>query len=232
MSKYPINMNELWNGRVFKNYRDLCRQMNWKTYKSSSNGSLAQLKVLSTVCKWQKDVDENGKKLSNKIIIEEVYDEPLPIPDKRKTVGHKIKFSGYHIPQEHSKSKGVYRIICDNEVYIGSTCSGLRRRFIHHLKLNNHPPTKDLLERGGRFELLEVMNNASKEEILIREDYYIDLYLKDKDYTVVNQRSALPSPPKVKYKRLLILEDDYELAMSLLEEHGIRLKPTQDRGSE
>ena len=232
MSKYPINMDELWDGRVFKNYKDLCHQMNWKSYKLSSNGALAQLKVLSTVCKWRKDVDENGKKLSNKIIIEEVYNKPLPFPDKRKTICHKIEFSGYHIPQEYSKSKGVYRIICDNEVYIGSTRRGFRRRFIEHLKLNNQPTTKDLLERGGRFEVVEVMNNSSKEEILMREDYYIDLYSKDKDYTVVNQRPALPSPPKVKYKRLLVLEDDYELAMSLLEEHGIRLKPTQDMESE
>ena len=192
------------------------------------NLSSSKFKALSSVCDWHKDVDENGKKLSNKIIIEKVYNEPLPIPDKRKTIGHKIEFSGYHIPQEHSKSKGVYRIICDNEVYIGSTCSGFRRWFIQHLRLNNHPTTKDLLERGGRFELVETMNNASKEEILMREDYYIDLYSKDKDYTVVNQRPALPSPPKVKYKRLLILEDDYELAMSILEEHGIRLKPTRE----
>ena len=56
MSKYPINMDELWDGRDFKNYRDLCRQMNWKIRVNGNASYNAQFKALSSVCKWRKDV--------------------------------------------------------------------------------------------------------------------------------------------------------------------------------
>ena len=228
MSKYPINMDELWNGRVFKNYRDLCRQMNWKIRVNGNASYNAQFKALSSVCKWRKDVDENGKKRSNQIIIEEVYDEPLPIADGRKDVGFKVESDNYRVPIEHAKSNGIYRIICGNEVYIGSTRRGFRRRFIEHLNAGRQPATKDLLDRGGLFELVEVMNDSSKEEVLMREDYYIELYSKDSNYAVINQQPAvitLPKPPKPKYKKVMVAKEDYDLALSILRTHGIKLKP-------
>lgn len=228
MSRYLINKDELWDGRVFKNYRDLCRQLNWKICVHGDNSYQAQFKALSAVCRWRKDVDANGKKLSNRIIIEEVYSKPLPIEDGRKNVGFKVESDNYRVPIEHSKSKGIYRIICGNEVYIGSTRRGFRRRFIEHLNSGIQPATKDLLDRGGLFELVEVMNDSSREEVLMREDYYIELYSKDSSYVVVNKQLAtitLPKPPKPKYKRVTIVKEDYDLALSILKAHGIKLKP-------
>lgn len=228
MSRYPVNQDELWDGRVFKNYRVLCHQMGWKPGRPGNNTYNAQVKSLSSVCRWRKDVDVNGKKLSNKIIIEEVYSKPLPIEDGRKNVGFKVESDNYRVPIEHVKSNGIYRIICGNEVYIGSTRRGFRRRFIEHLNAGQQPATKDLLDRGGLFELVEVMNDSSKEEVFMREDYYIELYSKDSSYVVVNKQLAtitLPKPPKPKYKKVMIVKEDYDLALSILKAHGIKLKP-------
>lgn len=80
-----VTLSVLSNGKVFKNYRDLCQHMNWRVYSAGSKSYIAQFKALSSVCNWRKDVDENGKKLSNKIIIEEVYAFKKATPDKRKT---------------------------------------------------------------------------------------------------------------------------------------------------
>ena len=80
-----VDVSKLSDGKVFKNYKDLATTMGWEVYKSTSNSAIAQFKALSSVCEWHKDVDENGKKLSNKIIIEKVYQKTKHIPDKRKT---------------------------------------------------------------------------------------------------------------------------------------------------
>lgn len=80
-----IDPTVLAKGKVFKNYRDLCKQMNWRVCRAGSNGYLSQFKTLSSVCLWRKDVDKNGKKLSNRLIIESVYEVKQTKPDKRKT---------------------------------------------------------------------------------------------------------------------------------------------------
>ena len=80
-----VNEASLSNNKVFKNYRDLCNHMNWRIYSVGSKSYQAQFKALSAVCRWRKDVDGNGKKLSNKIIIEEVYSMKKTTPDKRRT---------------------------------------------------------------------------------------------------------------------------------------------------
>lgn len=81
---YIPNTSKLESGKVYRNYAELVEDMGWKKFKSGSNGEKAQQKALSTVCSWRRDIDENGNKLSNKIIIEEVYQQIKPTKDKRK----------------------------------------------------------------------------------------------------------------------------------------------------
>lgn len=81
---YEVNSDELWDGRVFKNYKDLARTMGWEPAVGINNKYHAQMKQLGSVCEWRKDVDENGKKLSNKIIIDKVYTRQKAVVDKRK----------------------------------------------------------------------------------------------------------------------------------------------------
>ena len=52
--------------RVYKNYRELCKAMNWKVTSSDSKNK--QFKELDSLCKWHKE--------GNKIIIDEIYSEP------------------------------------------------------------------------------------------------------------------------------------------------------------
>lgn len=81
---HPVNVGLLSDGKVYKNYSALAKEMGWTIYKSDSNGQRAQFKRLSEVCRWSKDLDENGKRRSNKIIIHEVYGKKQVAIDKRK----------------------------------------------------------------------------------------------------------------------------------------------------
>ena len=52
---------------VYKNYKELCKAMNWKM--TSSDSKTRQFKELTSICKWHKE--------GNKIIIDEIYSEQL-----------------------------------------------------------------------------------------------------------------------------------------------------------
>lgn len=82
---HPVDVKLLSDGKVYKNYSALAKEMGWTIYKSDSNGQKAQFKRLSEVCRWSKDLDENGKRRSNKILIHEVYQKKQVVVDKRKT---------------------------------------------------------------------------------------------------------------------------------------------------
>lgn len=82
---HPVDVKLLSDGKVYKNYSALAKEMGWTIYKSDSNGQKAQFKRLSEVCRWSKDLDENGKRRSNKILIHEVYQKKQVAVDKRKT---------------------------------------------------------------------------------------------------------------------------------------------------
>ena len=46
--------------RVYKNYKELCKAMNWKVTSSDSKNK--QFKELTSICKWHKE--------GNKIVID------------------------------------------------------------------------------------------------------------------------------------------------------------------
>jgi hypothetical protein len=65
---------ELKVGQSFKNYKDMCTTLGWEI-KNSTNSKNAQYKELARYCKYNK--------IGHKIIIEEVYETPLPKLDGR-----------------------------------------------------------------------------------------------------------------------------------------------------
>lgn len=71
-------------GAKFKSSQHLIREMKMKKYKTGSNGHKAQMKFISSVCKWTYGLDENGKKISNEITILECYDNVVTTVDRRK----------------------------------------------------------------------------------------------------------------------------------------------------
>lgn len=84
MAKYTVKTEKLYDGKVYKNFKALVEDMEWKYYKPTTTSAQAQMKALDEVCRWGKDEDENGKKRSNKIIIHEVYKVKKLTKDGRK----------------------------------------------------------------------------------------------------------------------------------------------------
>ena len=92
----------------------------------------------------------------------------------------------YKISSEHSE-----------KCYIGSTKSELNRRFGNH-KCNKKCMSKILFELGEcKIEALEVLYNITKQELKIKEQYYLDL-LKDK---AVNKQNAHTTKEQRKQQR-------------------------------
>jgi hypothetical protein len=73
-----VNIDKLHKGQTFKNYKELCVELEMEIQTSSSKN--AQLKELARYCKFNK--------LGHKFIIEEVYSNPLPkIENRGKSEG-------------------------------------------------------------------------------------------------------------------------------------------------
>ena len=77
MSKYKVNKSELWVGREFKNYKEICAVMGWEAYRVTSNSGQAQLKELEQHCKWTR--------AGHKYIITEVTGEVTPVVRTRRS---------------------------------------------------------------------------------------------------------------------------------------------------
>lgn len=54
--KNAVDVSKLFNGKEYKNYSELAKEMGWRLYKSGSNGQNLQFKRLSEVCRWGRDV--------------------------------------------------------------------------------------------------------------------------------------------------------------------------------
>lgn len=76
MAKYKVKQSELWVGREFKNYKEICATMGWTVYKGGSTSFKAQIKELGVHCNWQRS--------GHKYIITEVYGQALEKKDGRK----------------------------------------------------------------------------------------------------------------------------------------------------
>jgi len=87
------------------------------------------------------------------------------------------------------KNNGVYKIVnlANNKVYIGSTGNkcGFKKRWSYHLNdLRQNKHHSRHLQRAWNkygedsfvFEILEIIEEFTKETLLLREQYYLDLY--------------------------------------------------------
>ena len=186
----------------YKNYKAICEAMGWKPVGGDTK--VKHLKELESICKYHKD--------GYKFIVEEVYETPLPIVDKRKEY---LKFESFKVDENKCNNKGVYMIRLNNEVYIGSTTYGFRKRFMQHKNnwKQNMPYTEDLIKRGGVFSILHDMTDIEDEDLVrMVEEEYILFYTHETDYDVVNRRMGTFAykKPKIKYKTIKIEEEYYE----------------------
>ena len=201
----------------YKNYKAICEAMGWKPVGGDTK--VKHLKELESICKYHKD--------GYKFIVEEIYETPLPIVDKRKEY---LKFESFKVDEDKCNNKGVYMIRLNNEVYIGSTTYGFRKRFMQHKNnwKQNMPYTEDLIKRGGIFFILHDMSDIEDIELIRQvEEEYILFYTHETDYDVINRRmstSKKSKKPKIKYKTIKIEENRLCEILAILDERGVHYK--------
>ena len=221
-------VKELYVGQEFKNYKIFCNFMDEEPKKA--NSKISQIKEWNRYFLFKKE--------GQKIIITKIFDIPKDKIDNRigGVMWNNRKYPNlgiYTLTNEQGRLKGVYKIQLDNEVYVGSTTVGFRTRYRQHSNNENNmtPHTQDLLKRGASFEILWIADeNDSKTTIRQKENDYIEQY-RNNGYDMLNshvpviksEKRTINSKNKIKYKQIKINENDYEIAIVLLKENGLRI---------
>lgn len=224
-----MKIENLKVGMVIKNYKVLCELLEMPIQSGSSKK--AQINVLSNCCKYHKE--------GQKFIIDEILSTNPVIYEKGKNPNsHGNNHNGslkhqpqFKIPHEKFKSIGVYAIVLNHQIYIGSTNNGFRARFNQHNSKDNPLITKEMLQdEKAQFVMLKEMNNSSEFEIRLQEEEYIQHYINNTDWEVMNITSTVRikgrrkvNEPKPKFKSIKVLETEYEKVIQLLKENGIEI---------
>lgn len=198
-----MNIDNLRIGQIIKNYKELCNLINEKPKNGCSKNS--QLKEFERFVAYHNE--------GHKFIIDEIYKEPKPKNDKRLSYNHNIE--NYKIPKELDNHIGVYKIQFNNDIYIGSTSQGFRRRFLGHY-LGNQKNTKTLLENGAEFSIVWDMTGIEDIELIRMVESYIINYCKiNTNYNIVNERDSIGfnkfEDEKVKKRSMYINCSKYDL---------------------
>lgn len=177
-----MQVENLEVGQVVKNYNELCLVLNMRN-KTSSHSRKAQLKELARHC----DFDRDGRNY----IIKRFYDSPKEKIDGRGKTSSMRHYEPLKIPKEFYNAKGVYIIQKYNEIYIGSTVVGFRKRFRQHYNHEGTEETRKMLRSGGTFKILWLAANKENEPyIRKKEDEFIKEYRKNLQYEVINDHGA------------------------------------------
>lgn len=210
---------------IIVSYKDICNDFGWKIDKKGSNIKKAQFKTLDCMCKYIKIGNSKGTKYK----IVEVFEKP-----KKKNDG-RIK-DGYNdnlvMDLEFAKNNsGVYAIVLENDIYIGSTINSFKERYNASIVNPNSEKHRDLIRKGGKFIRLWVAEKGFDDEDTIRkiEQLYLDYYMNNKDYNVVNGKRTTHTLYKKykkenknsKYKTIKVNHEDYEKVLKLLKERNI-----------
>jgi len=132
------------------------------------------------------------------------------------------KFKQFQIPIGEDHKKGVYSIILNNDIYIGSTNTSFRERFLQHINKNNPlKHTYDLLINGGIFNTLWIAtDNEDERNIRKKENEYIEEYKNNPYWNVINFKDSY----KIKYKNIKVKAKDYNSAIKVLQSNNIYYK--------
>jgi len=230
------NIFKLYKGLTLKNNKELCTLLEVKPM-TSTNSKKAFYKELERYCTYTKQ--------GQKIIITEIFPKPLDKIDHRGTANNRKEFPNFLISKEDENKVGIYTIVLNenNDIYIGSTTTSFRQRYIQHRKFNSRSPmTYKMLKDGAIFDLLEICKNMSEPQIRELENQYIAEYRNYPNWNVVNTNSAWsysPSnkPKKPKSKRRIPKEkifkqkyrnikfkvkaEDYNKTMTFLKENNL-----------
>lgn len=215
-------VEDLEVGKYYKNIRELCTKTGLE-YKDSSDSRKAIIKEIERYYLLEKQ--------GRGYLVKEKYNIPKEKIDNRKNNGGQGKkiHNNLNISEEDENKTGVYAIILDKKIYIGSTIVGFRHRFKEHIKYNNLLPTKNMLENGGIFTILEICDRLDEPTVRRIENQYIQEYRNNENWDVINKRDAWSFQKslkikykkiKIKYKMIKVKQDNYEDAIKLLEHNG------------
>lgn len=225
-----MNISKLTLNQTFKNYKEMCSILEMPV--KTGNGKRAQINELSRFCV----LTNQGQKIT----VAEIFEEPLEKIDNRGTGNNRKEFPNFLVSKGDEGKTGVYKITLNNDMYIGSTTTSFRRRFIQHRKYNSRSPlTSDMLKNNAVFDILEICEGLTEPQIRELENQYIEEYKKNSNWNVVNTNYAwshAPSnkPKKQKYPRKIpkqkvfkqkyrnikfkVKAEDYNKTMILLKE--------------
>ena len=215
-----MQINNLEIGMVLKSYRHLCEVIEESI--KAGNSKIRQMNDLERYLTYHKD--------GNKFIIDSIFDIEKEKVDNRRDGNNYIDNEQFNIPRKDRNNIGVYYILKDRDIYIGSTYASFRDRFTRHYRGYDEAMryTYDLLHSGGQFNVLLDMTGI-EDEALIRqmEQEFMLYFIKDGSYNVLNKNTQTWSFKektklnKTKYKTIKIEEDKYEEALSLLLKNGL-----------
>lgn len=204
--------------KTYKNWKELCIEMEWKPVGGDTK--IKHLKELESLCKYYKE--------GNKFVIDEIYETQKEIIDKRKEKGSIYNTSGFIVPVAYKNSIGVYKIQLGNNIYIGSTVSSFWSRFLQHIGRSNKQITREMLDNGAIFDIIEICDDMSEPEIRLAEESWINIFSKDNKYNVMNKAEVfsytIPKPKPPKYKNIKINENDFEKLIEYMTNNNIDYK--------
>jgi len=232
-----MKINKLTKGMTFKNYKELCIFLDMPI-RSGTSGKRSQFKELKRYCTYIKQ--------GQKIIITEIFDIPLEKTDLRGTGNNRKVFPNFLISKDDENKTGIYKIVLNenNDIYIGSTTTSFRHRYIQHKGKNNkNLLTLKMLKDGATFDILEICEDISEPELRELETQYIKEYENNPQWNVLNTNyhawSHMPSnkPKNPKSKRRIPKEkifkqkyrnikfkvkaEDYNKTMIFLKENNL-----------
>ncbi|MBZ9693385.1 GIY-YIG nuclease family protein [Clostridium sp. M14] len=219
-----IKIDNLQKGQTIKNYKELCSILDIK-HATNGNTKNKQLEELKLYCKYEKD--------GNKFVIKEIYKTPIKIDlevKKLKSMKNYKPLECFKISVLKFKNIGVYYILKDNDIYIGSTIQGFRNRFLSHYKGQDKKMkhTYELLQKGGNFYILQDMTGIEDEQLIrMVENEYINYFINYTDYNVINKLDKVYWQYKNKNcsnKLIKINGYDYEKAIEILSKNNIEIK--------
>ena len=158
----------------------------------------------------------------------EIYEEPLPIEDKRNAGNArgvcKIKQNCFKVPDHEALLPGVYKIENDEYVYVGSTTRKLSSRFAEHYYNRNgkQDKTQEILYNGGIFTCLQSFDSETEEKIIREcEAKYIREY-RSTNKTLLNDKAPeiISKEEKIDYDFIIVPKEYFDDISNVLMDAG------------
>jgi len=159
--------------------------LEWCNHNKNQDIKAKQLLELQRHCLFEV---VGGKKYQRihilKVYEEPTTDKPLYYPNNDIYGNHDQVLIPQHLLVDGKLL--IYKVQYGNVVYIGSTKLP-RQRISQHFRgfVNKH--TYEMLQKGGTFELIEVVN-GTEEQLRAKETEYIKEYVSTGVYIVINEK--------------------------------------------